>query len=329
MKSRLQLAGLSAALVTTAAQAEVKINDNLAVSGYAVAALTLTDPDSGDTSGSQFNSGKGNYDAVKFAVTGNYNDLSGKVSVFYFPVDESDGEDTAGILDAYATYTAGSVSITGGKFLSYLGYEAFDPINMTTITYGNSWNPIPAYHTGGKIDFAGEGFAVGASVTDQLYTAPEEFIGGDGDFSNGLGYEFIASFTGIEKLTVFTGVGFEVLDDAEDQFVFDIWASYAVSDSLTIAGEYSYADNAFGSSIVTDYWALFATYTASETVSVTGRVSAVLNDEAGSQFTIAPTYTLTENFSLRGELTYSDSDQSSVQVGSKGMFYAVQGVFKF
>jgi hypothetical protein len=326
MKNQIKFAGSIAALATASAvQAEVKINEYLSVSGYAVAAATYTDPENNPDLGTQFDSGKGNYDSVKVAFSGAYNDITGKVSLYYVP----EAADESGILDAFLSYTAGAVTLTGGKYLSYLGYEAFDPVNMTTISYGNSWNPIPAYHTGGKIDFAGEGFTLGLSVSDSLYTDADHFIGGDGDFGNGLGYEIVGTFTGIEKVTIFAGVGIEDPDGASQQYVYDLWASYAATDKLTLAGEYSYADNAFGTQTTTDYWAGFATYAFSDKVAATTRVSGTIADESGLQFTVAPTYTLNENFSVRAELTYSDSDQSSVQVASKGMFYAVQGLFKF
>jgi len=328
-----KLTGLTASVVALASivNAEVKINDNLAVSGYAVGASTLTDPDSGGTTSTSFDSGTTNFDAVKVALTGTYDAISGKASLFYVP-ESTSGASEAGLLDAYLTYTAGSVAVTGGKFLSYLGYEAWDAINMTTITYGNSWNPIPGYHTGAKIDYTGEGFSLGAAIVDSLYMdTAQHFFGGDGSFTEGLGYEFVATYTGVEKLTVFTGLGIEDPDTAfGSTWVFDIWASYALTDKLSIAGEYSYVDNpTYSAGSTLDYWAVFSTYTFSDKIAATGRVSGTISDEYGTQFTFAPTYTINSNFSVRGEVTYSDSTNSSVQVGSKGFFYAVQGIFKF
>src|SRR5690606_34352733 len=110
----------------------------------------------------------------------------------------------AGVLDAYATYSAGAVSVTGGKFLSYLGYEAFEPVNMAQLTYGFA-SGIPGYATGAKVDYAGENFSIGFSVQDSLFMQPGTFFQGDGDFSDGLGYTVAASYTGIDKLTVFVG----------------------------------------------------------------------------------------------------------------------------
>lgn len=323
-----QLTGLTAsfAALASVASAEVKINEHLALSGYVVAAGTYSDPDSGSTNGTFFDSGGTNFDAVKVALTGSYDALSGKVSLFYVP-ESTSGNSEAGLLDGYATYTAGPVAFTGGKFLSYLGYEAWDPINMTTISYGNSWAAIPGYHSGAKVDFTGEGFALGAAVLDSLYMDSAHFFGGDGDFGNGLGYEAIASYTGIEKLTLFAGVGVEDADGVDTAYVANFWAAYALTKAFTIAGEYTYNDDG-----ATDFsrWALFGIYTLSDSVSVTGRVSGIVDPVNGVAFTISPTYTINELFSVRAEATYADSDESAIQVpGSKGAFYAVQGIFKF
>ena len=328
-----KLTGLTASLValTSAVQAEVKINDNLALSGFAVGALTQTDLDgSGGTSSTALDSGVTNFDAVKIALTGNYDALSGKVSLFYVP-ESTSGASEAGLLDAYATYTAGAFSVTGGKFLSYLGYEAWDAIAMTTISYGNSWAFIPGYHSGAKADFAGDGFALGAAVTDSLYMDASHFFGGDGDFSDGLGYEFYANYTGTENLTLFAGLGIEDADGVDTLYVWDFWASYAVTDTTTLAFEYSFFDDGTDEASV---WAVFATKVISDAVSITGRISgtvdALVSDDAGTAFTLSPTYTINENFAVRAEVTYADSAESAIQVpGSKGFFYAVQGIFKF
>lgn len=327
-----KLTGLTASLVAlvSTASAEVKINDNLAISGFAVGAATQVDPDAGSSTGTQLDSGATNLDAVKVALTGTYDAISGKVSLFYVPESTSGGSE-AGLLDAYLTYTAGSFSVTGGKFLSYLGYEAWDAINMTTISYGNSWNAIPGYHSGAKVDYTGDGFTLGAAVVDSLYMDATHFFGGDGSFSEGLGYEAVATYTGIEKLTVFAGVGIEDPDVGPSQYVYNVWASYALTDAFTFAGELTYNDTGAGEAT---RWALFGIYKFSDAISATGRVSGAIEDavtgDAGTAFTISPTYTINENFSVRAEATYADSTEGAVQLpGTKGFFYAVQGIFKF
>lgn len=248
MKSRLSLAaGLCAALATSA-KAEVAINDHLAVDGYVVLAGTITDPRGASTTDTLADSGASNLDAARVALLGNYGDLSGKVSLFYVP---GRADTQAGVLDAFVTYTAGAFSFTGGKFLSYLGYEAFEPVNMNQLTYGFA-SGIPAYATGVKIDYAGENFTLGFSVQDSLQpdSAPSSFFKGDGDFSNGLGYTVAATYTGIDKLTVFVGAGYDDQDGlTTGEYVLDFWASYDISDSITVAGEISYYDEVSSSYI--------------------------------------------------------------------------------
>lgn len=327
MKSRLKYAGLGAALatVTTAGlQAEVKINDIFSVSGYAVAAGTMTDPDTGKETYSLADSGISNFDSAKFAITGKKDALSGKASLFYVPQSGTSTGD-AGILDAYLTYTAGDVSVTAGKYLSYLGYEAFDPVNMTQLSYGSTIFAVPAYHTGAKIDYTGKGFSLGFSATDSLFPG-EGFFQGDGEVSDDIGYEAIATYTGIEKLTVFAGVGYEDTDGApDDTFVFDLWASYALSDTVTIAGEYDLQDD------VAQGYLAFVQYKFSDKVSAIARASVKDLDggDSGTFFTVAPTYTFDANWSLRAEVSYADSAESGSPVGDKGLFYGIQGVFKF
>lgn len=315
MKSRLTLAaGLCAALATSA-QAELKINDNLALDGYVILAGTITDPSGASSTETLADSGSSNLDAARIALLANYGDLSGKVSLFYVP--ERAGTE-AGVLDAYATYTAGAVSVTGGKFLSYLGYEAFEPVNMAQLTYGFA-SGIPAYATGAKIDYAGENFTLGFSVQDSLQPDGASFFQGDGDFSDGLGYTVAATYTGIDKLTVFVGAGYDDEDGITvGEYVLDFWASYAVSDSITIAGEISYYDD-----VSTSYLALLQ-YTFSDKFSSIFRWSAQEDDATGewaTYLTVAPTYVINENFSVRAEVSYLDQPAT--------MFYGVQGIFKF
>lgn len=317
MKSRIQLAGFSALLAAAAAtvQAEVKVNENISIDGYVIAAGTITDPDAGASTETLANSGASNLDAARIAFLGKYEDFSGKVSIFYVP--DRPGT-TAGILDAYGTYTAGAVSVTGGKFLSYLGYEAFEPVNMAQLTYGFA-SGIPAYATGAKIDYAGDGFSLGFSVQDSLQPDAASFFQGDGDFGDGLGYTAVVSYTGVENLTVFVGLGYDDEDGiVVGEYVFDIWASYKISDSITVAAEYSTSED-----VSTSYLALLQ-YTFSDKISSIFRWSAQETDATGeyaTYLTVAPTYVINDNFSVRGEVSYLDQPKTA--------FYGIQGIFKF
>lgn len=310
----------SLALVSTTF-ADVKVNDNISINGYAVGAITNTSVDGGDNIDTYFHS-KGspaivNADAVKFGVLGTVGKVSGYGSILYLPGAANE----AGLLDAYVTYDTGvGAKITGGKFLSYLGYEAFDPVNMTQLTYGSTIFAIPAYHTGAKIDYSTKTFSVGVAAVDSIFSGPKGFFEGDREYDDDIGYEAMVSYTGIDKLTVFAGIATEnTYKSDKDLFIFDLWASYALTENLTLAAEYDTQND------VMNGWLAQASYKITDKFSVIGRVSGVEWDGGGSdtKYTIAPTFTLNPNLSLRAEFSVGNGDSGDYT------FVGGQVVFKF
>lgn len=322
MKTRLTLAGLTAAVAATLpAVAEVKVNDNFALSGYVVGAYTNTKIDGAGSNDTFFDSGVSNFDAAKLTAVAKFDPVSITASAFYIP-KFTGADDEVGLLDAYATYTAGSVSFTGGKFLSYLGYEAFDPINMTQLTYGSTIFAIPAYHTGVKFDVTNDAYGYGVAAVDSVNPG-SGFFQGDGEIADDVGFEAYFTYKGIKDLTVFTGIAFEDTDGTDSSLaVFDIWASYKVSDKVTVAGEFD-TSNDVGTGVLG-----LVQYSFTDKFSVIGRGSAAYfrkgkgNDVVAA--TVAPTYTFNQNFSLRAEATFSTYD-----TGPDATFYGVQAVLKF
>jgi hypothetical protein len=294
---------LVALAVTT--HADVKVNDNFSVNGYAVGSLSNTDIDGGDDIDTTFENKGGpaipNADAVKLGVLASAGSLSAYGSVLYIPGAANE----AGLLDAYAIWDSGAgFKITGGKFLSYLGYEAFDPINMAQLTYGSTIFAIPAYHTGAKVDFTNKVASFGVAVVDSVFSGPNGFFEGDRDYDEDIGVEAIVTYTGIDKLTVFVGVAYEDVDGGSEVFVFDIWASYNVTDKLTIAGEFDTSEDSMSA------WLAFANYKFSDNFSTAFRVSGVDWDAGGDdmKYTIAPTFTINSNFFARAEVSLGEGD---------------------
>lgn len=318
--SKLAWAASSLALVATAF-GDVKVNENISINGYAVGAITSTDIDGGEAIDTYFES-KGspaivNADAVKFGVLGTAGAVSAYGSILYLPGASNE----AGLLDAYATYNTGTgLKITGGKFLSYLGFEAFDPINMTQLTYGSTIFAVPAYHTGAKLDFSGDTFSVGVAAVDSVYSGPRGFFEGDREYSDDIGLEAMFSYTGIKNLTVFAGIASENTHGAaDDLFIFDLWLSYAVSDKLTLSAEYD-TQNDYMSG-----WLGQVGYKFTDKFSTIFRMSGVSWDAGGDdlKYTIAPTYTINSNFSLRAEFSIGEGDTADYT------FAGGQIVFKF
>lgn len=323
IKHTIKLASLAATSLAlgTIAFADLKVNDHLSVNGYAVGAVTNTSVDGGDNIDTYFES-KGspaitNADAVKLGVLGSMGQFSAYGSILYLPGAANE----AGLLDAYVTYDTGiGAKITGGKFLSYLGYEAFDPVNMAQLTYGSTIFAVPAYHTGGKVDFSGKTFSAGVAVVDSIYSGAKGFFEGDREYDDDIGVEAMFSYTGIDKLTVFAGIASENTKGAtDDLFIFDLWASYALTDKITIAGEYDTQNNYMNG------WLAFVSYKIDDKFSTIFRVSGVDWDAGGSdtKYTVAPTYAIDSNLSLRAEFSVGNGDSGDYT------FIGGQVVFKF
>lgn len=328
MKSRIQLAGFTALLAAAAAtvQAEVKINENLSLDGYAIGAGVITE---GTPAGNYTfaNTGRA-FDSVKVALNGTYQDFSAKVSLLALDSTKNNLSEDAGLLDAFVTYKIENLSITAGKYLGWLGYESFDTPNNAFISFSQVIYSSP-YATGAKLDYAGEGFSTGISVRDTQNGPGGSFFEGDGEFEDDVGYEAYVLFSGIENLTLFAGLGYENVDGGDSVLTTDFWAAYKVTEKLTFAGEFATTED-----VTENSWLGLASYAVSDELSVAGRVTYIdgkgkpgatvgANDAIG--YGIASTYTITPNFSLKGEVTLTDQNSGAPDVFQ----YALQGLFRF
>ena len=92
--------------------------------------------------------------------------------------DSSDGSTGGNLEEATITYDFGNgFSITGGKMLSYMGFEAFDPPNMYQYSYAydvlGAQDIYDAYDVGASIDYVTDAFSVGVwSVSYTHLTLP-------------------------------------------------------------------------------------------------------------------------------------------------------------
>lgn len=325
-KHALKLAGGAVALLSLAANsfADVKLNDNFSVGGYVVGSYQYVKP-SGVPAADHFD-----LDTVKTVFTGTFKPVTGVVSLFY---PGPAGNDVT-ILDAYATYDVGSgYSITAGKFLSYLGYEAFDPVNMTQITYGAPTSgplfTIPAYHSGVRLDYGDTANSFGLALLDSVYNGPNIYKG-DGELQHNAGFEAYYKYTGAKDLVLWAGLAYDSKGNllAHSVLALDFWAQYTVSKEITIAGEYATYDGGTGAK--GSSWLAFLSYASTDKISTIFRVSGA--DLASStpgfdyvQYTICPSYAVTANLTVRAEYSYYDYTGA----GGTKSFFGVQGLFKF
>ena len=321
--SRLSGGALALLAFVSVASADVKLNDNFSVGGYVVGSYTYVSPDPGSSAD------RLDLDAVKTIFTGTFKPVTGVVSLFY---PGPAGNDLT-ILDAYATYdTGGGYSVTAGKFLSYLGYEAFDPVNMTQITYGAPTSSplftIPAYHSGIRLDYGSDSSAFGLALLDSVYNGPNIYKG-DGELKGNAGFEGFYAYKGTPGLTLWAGFAYDSKGNllSHSVLTLDFWAQYAVNKQVTVAGEFANYDGGTGAK--GSSWLAFLSYASTDKISTIFRVSGASLDAATPgadymQYTVCPTLKLTDNLSVRAEYSYYDYDG-----GATKSFFGVQGLFKF
>jgi hypothetical protein len=318
--SSLNSSRFASALVATTALVGIEAASAIEIkapSGFIGVAYTRTD-DSTET----FLNGGISRDAVKVGFAASEGDFGAYASVFYTPDSPNNG-DEVGILDAFLTYKIGNLTITGGKYLSWLGYEAFNLNKLQTITFATDAGAIPAFHSGLKADYVTDTYSAGVNVSDSI-RGGDAFWNGDEDLSNGLGYEAYVKYKGIENLTVFAGVAFEDAHDAADFSTYDIWASYNLTDKATLAAEIAYHDG--GSTVKTQGLLLFK-YAFTPKFSTLARFSAdayETNQKDKFGYTICPSYSFTDTFLVRAELTYKD-----IEKADGTLFSGIQAVYQF
>ena len=331
--------------LASSASADVKVNDNFSVSGYAAGSYRYFNEAKTD---------KFDLDAAKINFLTNFSPVSGVASIYY--TGAQPGDDLT-LLDAYVSYDLGDgTTITGGKFLSWLGFEAFDIPNMYQITYANGdfLAAIPAYHSGVKFNFSDKTWSGGVAVLDSIYGGFE----GDGELRGNAGYEAYLSFTGVEGLTLWGGVAYQTegaispsfvpanptlaprfIGSQEEAFVLDFWASYQINKDILVAAEYVTKDSYYADGY---NWLAFLNYSFDEKTSMAFRVSgeeldanAPLQDGPSFiKYTIAPAIKVTDNLTVRLEVSHYryDDDVTVTRTSnftSKDTFIGVQGVFKF
>lgn len=343
MKLRLPLAGGVLLVAALPAFSQVKINNILTVSGWATGSYQYTEPSPGTSSDSL------NLDAALLQATLTPAQKTTAVfSVYYRPSAEggvSPGGSEATLLDAYVSYDAGGgVTLTAGKFLSYLGYESFYQISDNMITLANQQflAPIPGYHEGVKLDYSPDKTdTMGVAVADSLYQKPGyNATEGDAELKHDAGFEAYYTNTAITNLTFWAGLGYQtptkpgvVTDGVVDPKgtgveVYDVWASY----TLDKAGDQLAAEEIYknGGTLNTgSNWLLYYQYNLPNTkVSSWFCVSGedVTDGPRYVRYSISPNYAYNANLSVRAQYSYTDYSSYATKHSN---YFGAEILFKF
>jgi Putative beta-barrel porin-2, OmpL-like. bbp2 len=360
IKHAYKLAGGTAAILTLAATAfaDIKLNDNLTVNGWATGSYQYTKYSPG-TSSDSFNVDAAEFSAVVTPVV--KGPVTATFSLYFRPAGEggvSPGGSELTLLDAYVTYDAGNgVTFTAGKFLSYLGYESFYLINDNMITLANQQflAPIPGYHEGIRMDYTpNKTSTLGIALVDSLFQKPGyAATQGDGEFKHSGAFEAYWQYTGVDGLTLWTGLGYSskvkpgtdtsgVLDPSGHTVaVYDLWASYAFSDKKsTLALEEIYKDGGIGNK--GSNWLIYFQYAFSEKgyiwLGVSGEDVSSFSTSDGEEgfidvsgpkytkYSVSPTWVITPNLSFRLQYSYTKYNNFSANDAN---FIGAQVLFKF
>ncbi len=317
----------AALLIMTPAFAEITLTPALSVDGYAAASYTKTEKRENTDF---YIPGRYDLDCAKLGFTFKYAPVKTYVSLYY------NSEDTD-VLEAYADVDIGKgFTLTGGRFLSYLGFEAFDAPLMYQISYANGdfLAPIPVFHSGVKLTYASDVFSVGAAFLDSVYADGRALgLTGDGEVKNNAGIEAFVSVTPAKGLTFFLGVGHETkyrdsgIVISPSITVVDFWVSYEVTEKLMFAGEYANKQTSDGGDKGYN-WLVLGKAGFTDKIGLVARVSGEkIKDGPGfTKCTLSPSYTVNENFSILAEASiYKYKDY----VVKDDAFFSVQAIFTF
>lgn len=290
---KLTLAGLL--LAAPALQAQIEINENLRITGFLDMSATDTDDETTGTDSSSFN-----LDQAEIDFLIDFDKVGAQIDLNYLG-DNADEE--FDLEQAFITYDFGDgLTLDAGKYLSYLGWETFEPTGLYQYSYAYDLvGTIPGHHNGVRVNYGDDFVNFGVSLLDSLY-------GPDGSIDNSsYGAEAKVAIFPVEGLTLFLGYGKEAMDVGSDMDILNFWASYEVG-NMTYAVEWN--DYDFGINNEGSQWLAMVNMGITENFGITARVSEDEQDFAGGEtatkFTISPGWSITDNLGALFEVSQTD-----------------------
>lgn len=211
---------------------------------------------------------------------------------------QGSAQGNAELEEAFMTYDAGDgLSLVAGKYLSVSGWETAEPTGLyqystsATLVYGGYQNGVGVNYSTDQFGLFG---SVVTSVWDGTDTSLEE-----------MGFELQLTLTPVEQVT--TKIAYLSEDmGGFNQGLVNAWVAY-FGGPLTLAAEVNMLSN-WGADGNGGLGLLgMVNYGISDKIGITGRFSSLDIDSAPetiSEFTISPSYTITENWSLIAEAKF-------------------------
>lgn len=338
-KNIIKIAALAiASAFAISAYADVAIHQNVSLYGYAAGSIQYTKPNTGNSDTTM------DLDAAKLGLAFNFAPVTSKVSLY--TAKNPDGEEKISLLEANVTYDVGNgLSLTGGRFQSWIGYEAFDIPNANFITNGADVisSIIPNFHEGLRADYNVDKMNFGVAVVNSVYNIADGFRG-DGSLTDGYGVEghfgyndgaFSVGATLAYQNTRSDAPAYN-LNLLKDTYVADVWAQYVLKQT-TIGAEFFYAQTRESSDNNEQvmYGLVMVKQQLNEKFSVAGRFSAGQVKEKGIdekpnfwKVSVQPAYAVTQNLAVGVEVNYTKYNKA-MSANKNTVFAGVQAVFTF
>ena len=260
------------------------------------------------------------------------------------------------LTQAFVQYAGGPVTVIAGKFVTLAGAEVIDSSANTNFSRSILFGSIPFTHTGLRLTY-------GLNDTTNLIAGINNGWDQVSDFNTQKTVELGITANPVKPLTiaasVYTGVepvlgtGATMPTPAGTKTLFDLVATYAASEKLTLIANFDYVaqenmQSLVDGSIKTANYsgiALYANYAIDDNSRLSLR-GEYLDDKDGyrsgdfgtshnyKEVTLTYGYAFAKNFELRSELRYDQADKQVFikQDGSttkNGATVAFQGIYKF
>ena len=276
------------------ASAEIKLTDDLSVSGFLDMSSTTTSGGDETDIGLSFD---------QFELDFHLNQGSVAARVDIDSTARTIGGQGVQLEQGYVTYTlpestVSGVSIKAGRFLSAMGFEAAEPTGLFQYSFSEGI-PYPGYHNGIGVD-------VKPAKQVGIYVALLSGVWNvnDTDVKNP-GIEAQVALTPMEQLTAKVGYAIDKMEDYS-QSELNAWVQFAQG-PLTLAGEIDMLTNWGADGKNGMHFLGMANVSLADMISapvaVTLRFSGIsLDDEDSStEFTLSPSYSATDNWLLLAE----------------------------
>ena len=308
--------------------AQVKLTDNLSLSGFLdmSAGTSIVEDEDIEANAS--------FDQFELDFHFANDKVSARVDVDSTSAT-SDASLLIGLEQAHVSYAfSDKLSVTAGRFLSCIGFEAAEPTDM----YQYSWSqgiPYPGYQDGVAINF---------TLNDQvgIYASMVESVWGN-PMSSSLNlpsFEAQVALTPIDKLTTKIGFAGDVLSNGAGteylQSEVNAWAQFDVADNFFVAAEFDLLGN--WDAIAKDgnlrpegdsgmHFLGMANYGLTDKVAVTARFSGykVGDGDLETEVTLSPSYTFTDSWGGLVELRQTLADAN----GNSRTDIAIETIYTF